>query len=89
MARQQLETAAQNLRTASDAAADEASDRLTELADQLDDLATRDSGPDHGRLARIQSGLADLEDEVGGEAAEGIDDADDAINAYRETIEGV
>ncbi|WP_299263588.1 DUF7553 family protein [Halorientalis sp.] len=88
MARQQLETAAENLRTASDATTDEASSRLDDLADQLDDLAARESGPDHGRLARIQSALADLEDGVSTEAGEDIDDADDAINGYRETIEG-
>ena len=88
MARQQLETAATNLRIARDATADEASDRLDDLAGQLDDLAARDSGPDHGRLARIQSALADLDDEVGADAAAAIDDADDAIDAYRETIEG-
>jgi len=88
MARPQLETAAQDLRTASDATSGEATDRLTELADQLDDLAIRESGPDHGRLARIQSALADLGDEVGTEAADAIDDANDAINGYRETIEG-
>ena len=88
MARPQLETAAADLRTASDATSGDASDRLTELADQLADLATGESGPDHGRLARIQSALADLGDEVGEAAGDAIDDANDAINAYRETIEG-
>ncbi len=88
MARQQLETAAQTLRTASDATTGDHSDRLGDLADQLDDLATRDAGPDHGRLARIQSALVDLQEELSAETSDAIDDADDAINAYRETIEG-
>ncbi|WP_336001857.1 DUF7553 family protein [Halorientalis halophila] len=89
MAREELETAAAKLHSASDATTDDASERLGELADQLDSLATRESGPDHGRLARIQSSLADLGDEVDADAAGDIDEANDAINAYRETLEGV
>lgn len=89
MTRQELTDAASHLETASESAADDAKDRLSELADQLRTLAERDRGPDHGRLARIQSALDELRDDVDDAADAAIDDANDAINSFRETLEGV
>lgn len=89
MPRDQLQTAATRVETASEDATGEAADRLSDLADQLTALASGDADPDHGRLARIQRSLADLSDEVGADAAAAIENADDAINAFRETLEGV
>jgi len=90
MVREKLRTAADHLTEASDAAGDEAAgERLTDLAEQLDRLATADRGPDHGRMARIQNALADLEGDVATDATESIAAARDAISAYRETVEGV
>jgi len=89
MTREQLQTAADNLETAAETAGGDAGDRLQDLAGQLETLATRDRGPDHGRLARTQSALGEVGEDVGSDVASAIDDADDAINAYRETIEGV
>jgi hypothetical protein len=90
MVREQLQEAATHLQSASEGADDDAaSERLTELAEQLDRLATGDRGPDHGRMARIQNALSDLKSEVAEEVVADIDAAKDAISAYRETVEGV
>jgi len=90
MPREELATASDLLESAaSDASDDDASERLEELASQLDGLSTADRGPDHGRLARIQSALNDLESGGGADVAETIDEADDAINEYRSDLAGV
>jgi hypothetical protein len=90
MVREQLQEAATHLTSASEGAADaDASERLADLADQLEGLATGDRGPDHGRMARIQNALSDLKAEVAEGAVADIDAAKDAISAYRETVEGV
>lgn len=89
MSKEQLRTAASHLDRASDAASGDASDRLTDLAGQLETLADRDRGPDHGRLARVQNALSELRGDAGEEITGAIDDAKAAIREYRETVEGV
>ncbi|MFB6165818.1 MAG: hypothetical protein ABEJ31_11725 [Haloarculaceae archaeon] len=90
MTRQQLQDAAEHLERASEHSADaDDAERLAELAEQLATLADRDRSPDHGRLARIQSALSDLLADAHDEAAAAIQDADDAIDGFRETLEGV
>lgn len=90
MTRTELATAGDALEAAAEGAADpEDAERLETLAGQLRNLAAADQGPDHGRLARIQAALNELGGDVSGAVAERIDDADDSINAYRETLEGV
>jgi len=86
MTREELARASELLESA---ASDSGNDRLADLADQLSGLATADRGPDHGRLARIQSALNDLQSGDGAAVAETIDEADDAINEYRSDLEGV
>ncbi|GGN93625.1 MULTISPECIES: DUF7553 family protein [Haloarcula] len=90
MTREELATASDLLESAADdTASDDASERLGDLADQLDRLSTADQGPDHGRLARIQSALNDVSSGDGEDVADTIDEADDAINEYRSGLEGV
>jgi hypothetical protein len=90
MTRDELATASDLLESAADDTEnDDARDRLTSLADQLERLATADRGPDHGRLARIQSALADLEAGDGADVAATLEDADDQLNEYRSDLEGV
>jgi len=90
MTREELATASDLLESsAEDTENDRASERLAELAGQLERLSTADRGPDHGRLARIQSALNDLQSGDGTDVAETIDDADDAIDEYRSDLEGV
>jgi len=90
MTRDELASASELLESAAeDTDSDEASERLAELADQLDTLATDERGPDHGRLARIQSALNDLSSGDAEDVAGTIEDADDQINEYRSDLEGV
>lgn len=90
MTRDQLRTASDELRKASEAASDDALvQRLHEQSNQFAQLATADSGPDHGRLARHLNALSEMHDEAGEDVAVHIDAAEEAITAYRETVDGV
>jgi len=89
MTRAELATASDRLESAAEAATDDDAERLRDLAGQLDDLATRDRGPDHGRLARIELALDDLVESAGDDAASHIDAAHESVIDYRETVEGV
>lgn len=90
MTRDNLARASELLATAADDSDDEdAAERLGSLSDQLDTLAERDRGPDHGRLARIESGLNEVQGDASDDVAATIDEALEAIRAYRETVEGV
>ncbi|WP_053946751.1 DUF7553 family protein [Halolamina sediminis] len=90
MAREKLQTASDELREAAECATDpELQERLAEQADQFDRLATADRGPDQGRLARHLNALSDIRESLDGEAAAHIDDAEEAITAYRGTVGGV
>lgn len=89
MTREELTVAAEALRRAADrAAGDDASDRLEAQANQFDDLAEAERGPDHGRLARHEHILTEIANEDDGAAAE-IEAALESIRAYRQTVEGV
>jgi hypothetical protein len=90
MTRDELASASELLESAAeDTDSDEARQRLAELADQLDTLATDERGPDHGRLARIQSALNDLSSADAEDVTEAIDDANEQINEYRSDLDGV
>jgi len=89
MGRDNLATAADHLEDAADEAAPEHANRLREQADGLSRLADRDTGPDHGRLARITHVLDELSGELDGDAKAHVEMAKDHVEAYRETVEGV
>ena len=90
MSRDQLHSASDHLADAADRVNDDAAaERLRDLAAQLDSLAESNRGPDHGRMARIQNALADLQEDVAGDVATTIEAANDDVAAYRETVEGV
>ena len=89
MPRDQLQSAADALAEAADTTDEEAADRLRDLSAQLETLATRDRAPDHGRLARIQRALGEVATEADAAVADAVEEADDAIDAFRETLEGV
>ncbi|WP_181686914.1 DUF7553 family protein [Halorhabdus salina] len=88
MTRTELKTASEILESAADSAGDNA-DRLADLADQLDQLAEADRGPDHGRMARIQTALDEIQQETDDETAATIEDARTEISDYRATVDGV
>ncbi|WP_435119568.1 DUF7553 family protein [Halolamina sp. C58] len=90
MTRDQLRTASDELRAAAERATDaELAERLVEQAEQFDRLATADRGPDQGRLARHLRALSEVRESLDGDAASHVDDAEEAITAYRETVGGV
>ncbi|MEF8821061.1 MAG: hypothetical protein V5A52_02180 [Halovenus sp.] len=65
------------------------SDRLADLADQLETLSDGAHGPDHGRLARFQAALDEIQPDVDDDTAATIEEARDELSDYRETLEGV
>ena len=89
MTRENLADASELLASAADKTDGDAAERLDSLSDQLDTLAERDRDPDHGRLARIESGLDEIQADASDEVAATIEDALDAIRDFRETLEGV
>jgi len=85
----ELESAAAALSDARERCeADAHRERLEGLEDQLSTLAGGGRGADHGRLARIQAAIGEVR-EAAPEAADALAEADDLIDAYRETVEGV
>jgi hypothetical protein len=89
MTRTELATASETLASAAHDASGDATEALSDLADQLESLAEADRGPDHGRLARIEAKLDDVQPDVSDAVATSIDDALDSIHDYRETLDGV
>ncbi|WP_440988642.1 DUF7553 family protein [Haloarchaeobius baliensis] len=90
MTREQLETAAEHVRSAAQAATDaDARERLYRQAEEFERHAEAERGPDHGRLARHESILGEIADAEGGEVADEVDAALDHIHEYRETLPGV
>lgn len=90
MAHEHLERASELIDAAADAAThDDATERLRTQADEFATHADGDRGPDHGRLARHERILTEIAEAEGGTVAAKIDEAIDAVRAYRETIDGV
>lgn len=89
MSRDHLDRASELLSETSNATSGDPSERLRKQADELADLATRDRGPDHGRLDRHMNILRQIKEDVDEEPASSIDDALEHITEYRKTVEGV
>lgn len=89
MSREKLANAARDLSEAAEETTDDIRGRLENQATQLRDLANRERGPDHGRLARHQQKLNDIQETVEETVADQIQQARDRISSYREGIEGV
>jgi molecular chaperone GrpE (heat shock protein) len=80
---EQLESAA------SETTDDDASERLSELAAQVTDIADGETKADHGRIARIQAALDELQSSVEDDVAAMVDRARDKLSSYREGLDGV
>ena len=90
MGHENLQRASELLEAAADAATHEdAAERLQKQADEFASHAESERGPDHGRLARHERILTEVAEAEGGTVAAKIDDALDAIRAYRATVDGV
>jgi hypothetical protein len=88
MSQEKLREASDVLREASESTEGEASERLRTQADALAELADATRGPDHGRVARHQQKLREIE-ATASEVGDGIDRANALLDEYRETVEGV
>lgn len=89
MTHDELIAASDALAAVADHASDDRAAGLTETAETLAALAERDHGADHGRLARIEYTLRELQDGADEGVSDGIDDALGHIKAFRKTVEGV
>ncbi|MGZ0746516.1 DUF7553 family protein [Haloparvum sp. AD34] len=89
MSRPELEAASDALREAADVASPALADDLVEKAETVADLATRNEGPDHGRLARLEHALRELAERGSADVADRVDRALDHVKEYRKTVEGV
>jgi predicted amidophosphoribosyltransferase len=90
MGHNHLSAASDHLREAAIATTNEDHEqRLYDQSDQLARLAAADSGPDHGRLARVTHALNELLQELDADAKESVEAAKERVKAYRETVEGV
>lgn len=89
MTRTELTEASSLLESAAGDAEESSATRLRELSQQLDTLAEAERGPDHGRLARVESALGDVQSAESDDVAAEIEQALDEIRTYRETLDGV
>jgi hypothetical protein len=90
MVRTELRAASEDLRAASDAESDGSlAAELADLADHMEHLATRDRGPDHGRMARHDRAMLHLIDDTEGDVRDRVESALDRLRSYRSTVEGV
>lgn len=90
MVREELKAASEDLRAASDAADGAAvREELSDLADHMAHLATRDRGPDHGRMARHDRAMLHLIEETEGAVRDHVESALDRLRSYRSTVDGV
>jgi len=89
MTRAELERASNLLKEAAEATEGDVQERLYEQSDQLATLATREQGPDHGRLARHMTVLHDLAEDLDGDAAETVREARSEVLEYRKGVPGV
>jgi hypothetical protein len=90
MGHENLQRASELLEAAADAATHEdAAERLSKQAAEFARHAESERGPDHGRLARHERILTEVAEAEGGTVAAKVDEAIDAVRAYRSTVDGV
>lgn len=90
MSREELTRAADLLYEASDEIGDDTlAERTSGTAEQLERFADAERGPDHGRMARIENTLREIESGTEGDVRETVEEAHEHLSAYRSTVEGV
>jgi len=89
MSHDELIAASEALDDAAEHAAGDRSTQLTDVAETVANLAEREPGPDHGRLARIEYTLRELKAGADEGVVGAVDDALGHIKEYRKTVEGV
>jgi len=88
MSTDELRNALDELRAARDLADGEAEKRIASLVDSVSDAVEADRTVDHGKLARMDRTLAEIEEASAGEAEAAVADARDALRTYREGVPG-
>ncbi|MFC7205071.1 hypothetical protein ACFQJC_16250 [Haloferax namakaokahaiae] len=89
MTRQELQTASKLLKDAAEQTTGDVQERLYEQSDQIAKLATREEGPDHGRLDRHMNVLHDLAGKTEGDVSETVTEARSQLFEYRKSVPGV
>ena len=89
MDRERLKAASEALRKASELAEGDVQRRLYDQSNQLAALASRDEGPDHGRLDRHMNTLHEMAQETEGDLHDYVIEAREAVKSYRRDVPGV
>jgi hypothetical protein len=89
MARDALEAASEELRKASELAGGDRRERLYDHSNQIATLATREEGPDHGRLDRHMNALHEIADDTEGALHDHVVAAREHLKEYRSGVDGV
>ncbi|MFB6130670.1 MAG: hypothetical protein ABEJ28_07615 [Salinigranum sp.] len=89
MPREELQTASDELRQAAADLEGDLRERVYDQSSQLAKLATRDLGPDHGRLDRHMNALSEIAEGLDGEPRDLVESARDHVREYRTGVEGV
>lgn len=88
MSADELQNARDELATARDLADGEAAERISKLVDSVDDAIDAGRTVDHGKLARMERTLADVQEDASDDVAAAVQDARDALSSYREGVPG-
>ena len=88
MSADELQNARDELSTARDLADGEAAERIANLVDSVDDALDAGRTVDHGKLARMDRTLADVQEDASGDVEAAVQDARDALRSYREGVPG-
>jgi hypothetical protein len=89
MSREELEAASEELRRASELAEGGLRERLYDHSNQIATLASRDEGPDHGRLDRHMNALYEIAGDTGGDLHDHVVAAREHLREYRTGVEGI
>jgi hypothetical protein len=89
MTRTELQRASEELRRASELADGDRQERLYDHSNQVARLATREEGPDHGRLDRHMNALHEIAGETDGELHDHVVAAREHLEEYRRGVAGV
>ena len=89
MARSELQAASDELRKASELADGDLRERLYDHSNQVAALASRDEGPDHGRLDRHMNTLYEIAGETDGDLHDHVVAAREQLKEYRRGVAGV
>jgi hypothetical protein len=89
MSRDALEAASEELRKASELAEGDLRERLYDHSNQVATLASRETGPDHGRLDRHMNALYEIADDTEGALHDHVVAARDQLKEYRKGVAGI